>query len=480
MHDTVFDHLSPHDAYFPIPQIDDVFASIVTELENDRPLCCFTGFPKSGKSAFLTRLQDVLPGYSLYLPASREQSLATILLEKLSVFGDHKTALGKFFEEHKQTVLLIDNAHLLKDQDFDLLISMYSFADHLQTRLQIVLGGNGELMLHLGRPENRTLFNMLGSVWHLPKLSIGQSLDYVRFLLKSAGLPEDLIADPLPLAKRAAGTVGVLRMLTITFALKTLGGQKIDNPESILDFKTALEPPVSPDAEAMDMESLRAPWIGRIFIVAMLTVITVSVLALLWLVPGSGVRDLLLGHGSTPAPTSEKPDAVASLPPDSQHGPVTLPVAKTVFRKRTNEGPYSLRLGVYPSVEAMLLHLPRFLGLKLPLFWSSPKELGAVELYAGRFETSEIAMEFATRHKLAEAAVALRPFVVTVGPVHDDVRIKQARYAVGLPEPHPAFRRDLAVGVELQFALERTLDEALDRCAAIEKSGLSCAVTEYD
>jgi hypothetical protein len=480
MHDTVFDHLSSHDTYFPIPQIDDVFTSIVAELENGRALCCFTGFPKSGKSAFLSRLGDVASGHSLYLPASREQSLATIVLEKLSAFGDHKTALGKFFEEHKQAVLLIDNAHLLKDQDFDLLVSMYAFAEHLQTRLQIVLGGNGELMLHLGRPENRTLFNMLGSVWHLPKLTIGQSLDYVRFLLKSAGLPEDLIADPLPLAKRAAGTIGVLRMLTITFALKALGGQKIDNPESILDFKTALEPPVPPDAEAMDLESLRAPWIGRIFIVVMLTVITVSVLALLWLVPGSGVRNLLLGQNSAPGPTSDTPGASSSISPEAQPGPVNLPVAKTVFRKRTSEGPYSLRLGVYPSVEAMLLHLPRFLDLELPLFWSSPEGIDSAELYAGRFETGEAAMEFATRHKLVEAAVALRPFVVTVGPVHGEVRIKQARYAAGLPEAHPVFRRELATGEELQFALERTLDEALARCAAIEKSGLSCAVTEYD
>ncbi len=478
MHDTVFDHLS-HDTYFPIPQIDDVFASIVAELESGRALCCFTGFPKSGKSAFLTRLGDIASGHSLYLPASREQSLASVILEKLSAFGDHKTALGKFFEEHKQAVLLVDNAHLLRDQDFDLLVSMYAFAEHLQTRLQIVLGGNGELMLHLGRPENRTLFNMLGSVWHLPKLTIGQSLDYVRFLLKSAGLPEDLIADPLPLAKRAAGTIGVLRMLTITFALKALGGQKIDNPESILDFKTALEPPVPPEAAAMDAASLRAPWIGRIFIVVMLTVITVSVLALLWLVPGSGLRELILGQNA-PVPTSDAPNASSSVSTEAQPGPVNLPVAKTVFRKRASEGPYSLRLGVYPSVEAMLLHLPRFLDLKQPFFWSSQPGLDSVELYAGRFETSETAMEFATHRKLAEAAVALRPFVVTVGPVHDEVRIKQARYAAGLPEAHPAFRRELAAGVELQFALERTLDEALTRCALIEKSGLSCAVTEYD
>ena len=473
--DTLFDHLSPHDSYFPIPQVDDVFASILDELKSGRPLCCFTGFPKSGKSAFLNRLHDVLKPQSLYLSASREQSLAAILLEKLSHLGDHKTALGNFFAAHQQVVLLIDNAHLLQGKDFDLLLNVYALADHAHSRLQVVLGGNGELMLHLGRPENRPLFNMLGSVWNLPKLTIGQSLDYVRFLLSSVGLAEDFIPDPLPLAKRAAGTIGVLRMLTITFALKALSGQQLDNVESLLDLRPTAEVllPESATENVLDVRDARAPWSGRIFLLIMLLLVTASIYVLLWFVPDSGVRDWF------PTQTNET-SAPGLTSPDSASGPVVRPVAKTVFRKRVSDGPYSLRLGDYPSVEAMLLHLPRFATLNQPLFWTSPEDADQAELHAGRFETSEAAQEFATEHKLAEAAVALRPFVVTVGPLHDARQIREAGFAVGLPEPHQSFRRDLAAGAELQFALEKTRAEALSRCAVIEKSGLSCVVTEYE
>lgn len=481
--DTLFDQFSPQGGYFPIPQVDDVFASVLEELHAGRMLCCFTGFPKSGKTTFLSRLQDALETPSLFVSATRDQSLAAALLEKLSHLGDHKTALGAYFAANPQTVLLIDNAHLLQGKDFDLLLGMYALAEHTHTRLQIVLGGNGELMLHLGRPENRSLFNLLGSIWNLPKLNIAQSLDFVRFLLKSVGLAEDFIPDPVPLAKRAAGTIGVLRMLTITFALKGLSGQHLDNVESLLDLgphaKVLL--PESATQTVLDVKDTRPPWSGRIFLAATLVLIVTGILALLCLVPGSGVcplvpvflRDLL------PVRANQTVETEKNLPTQTTISPVARSVAKTVFRKRLGEGPYSLRLGAYPRVEAMFLHLPRFSSLDQSLFWSRHEDAEQVELYVGRFATNQAALDFAAAHDLVNMPVALLPFVLTVGPLHDPRQLKEAGFAVGLPEPHQAFQRDVATGSELQFALEWTRAKALGRCAAMEKSGLSCFVTEY-
>lgn len=473
MEDTLFDHLAPTNTYFPIPQIDDVFASIRTELESGRLLCCFTGFPKSGKTSFLDRLRNVLTVHSVYLSASRDETLAAVLLDKLSALGDHKTAVGRLFTTHKHVVLLIDNAHLLKDKDFALVMRMYVLAEHHQTRLQIILGGNGELMLHLGRPENRQLFNMLGSVWNLPKLTIGQSLEYVRFLLKSAGLAEDFIPDPLPLAKRAAGTIGVLRMLVITFALKALGGQQIDNAGSILDPDASLAPSFhdSEGREATDVESLRSPWVGRVFVMVMATVVCVSVFALFQMRADKETRTRL--------PDSQ-PEALPPVAPGDtmQQAPITRPIAKTVFRKRADQGPYSLRLGTFPSPAAMLLNLPKFTALDEQLLWSGAKE-SEIELYVGRFETSDAADAFATRHELAGATTVLRPFVATIGPITSD-QVKEAALIVGLPEPRQAFVRDLTSGMELQFSLERSMTDALDRCSVVENNGFSCAVTEYE
>jgi hypothetical protein len=34
--------------------------------------------------------------------------------------------------------------------------------------------------------------------------------------------------------------------------------------------------------------------------------------------------------------------------------------------------------------------------------------------------------------------------------------------------------------VEIQFALERAREDALNQCAEAEKKGLSCAVTQYE
>jgi hypothetical protein len=189
----------------------------------------------------------------------------------------------------------------------------------------------------------------------------------------------------------------------------------------------------------------------------------------------SVISNFLHGPASAPEQASFPPPQIA--PPS----PVSQEVAKTVFRKRTKDGPYSLQLGSYPTMESMLLHLPRFTNLKQPLFWNRDRgEPERFMLFAGRFESFDVAGQYANQNQLAGSPVVFRPYVATAGPLTDPEQLRQASLAVGLHGQEAAFEHELVNGVEIQIALERSREDALERCAEAEKKGLSCAVTQYE
>jgi len=115
-----------------------------------------------------------------------------------------------------------------------------------------------------------------------------------------------------------------------------------------------------------------------------------------------------------------------------------------------------------------------------PLFWNHDQGDGRFSLFVGRFESFEQAGEFAEQNNLADTPVVFRPFVATVGPLTDQQQINRASMSLGLPEQLDIFERELVNGVEIQFALERSRDDALAHCTRAEQKGLSCAVTQYE
>jgi len=487
MHDSPFENMSETAQHFSTPQLEDIFQSVLSDIQNHRLLSCVIGFPKSGKTFFLNRLASAQNAHTLSITASSGQTLSQTINEKLSPEKENKAALTQLLREKKHVILFVDNSHLLTDADFAFLGGLFSLTRHLSTVLQVVLVGNGEIVHRLARPENRPIYNMLGAIWTLPKLNREQSLAYIRFLLDSAGLDTDLIGNPEAVAKRAAGVIGILRMLTMTLALKALHSDHCCDAEEALNFKSSCPETEEKADEAMptqNMVSGNSLMAGVILALSMAGIIAIFLFFFSWLMPEVRVGDMFSAITGTPRQEIIEPAPVSPAPPQNVQtasGSVHWQsVAKTVFRKRTTDGPYSLQLGAYPTMESLLLHLPRFMDQKQPLFWNHDQGDGRFSLFVGRFESFEQAGKFAAQNNLADTPVVFRPFVATVGPLTDQQQINRASMSLGLPEQLDIFERELVNGVEIQFALERSRDDALAHCTRAEQKGLSCAVTQYE
>jgi len=487
MHDSPFENMSETAQHFSTQQLEDIFQSVLGDIQNHRLLSCVVGFPKSGKTFFLNRLASAQNAHTLSITASSGQTLSQTINEKLSPEKENKAALTQLLREKKHVILFVDNSHLLTDADFAFLGGLFSLTRHLSTVLQVVLVGNGEIVHRLARPENRPIYNMLGAIWTLPKLNREQSLAYIRFLLDGAGLDTDLIGNPEAVAKRAAGVIGILRMLTMTLALKALHSDHSCDAEEALNFKSNCPEAEEKPDEAMptqNMVSGNSLMAGVVLALSMAGIITIFLFFFFWLMPEARLGDMFSAITGTsrqakvePVPASPAPPQNVQTAPGSVHW---QSVTKTVFRKRTTDGPYSLQLGAYPTMESLLLHLPRFMDQKQPLFWNHDQGDGRFSLFVGRFESFEQAGKFAAQNNLAETPVVFRPFVATVGPLTDQQQINRASMSLGLPEQLDIFERELVNGVEIQFALERSRDDALAHCTRAEQKGLSCAVTQYE
>jgi type II secretory pathway predicted ATPase ExeA len=489
MSDSPFDHISESAQHFTTPQLEDVFQSVLTEIQNLRPLSCVIGFPKSGKTYFLKRLKSALQTDAISLVASSEYTLSHALMTHSSGEDENKPILSRLLREKRSLLLLVDNAHLLTDGDFAFLASIYTLAEKQRTLMQAVLVGNGEIVHRLARPENRGIYTKLGAIWSLPKLTREESLAYIRHLLDQASLAGELITNPDAMAKQAGGVIGILRMLTITMALKALHARESCDAEAALESGGHEEkaPKAGPSADmpTQKMTSHRTPWAGGILALTMAGLIALFLVFFSWLMPGGGVGNFFslwknAPQGAAVEVPAPAPQPLQGVTPGS--GAIQMmPVAKTVFRKRTKDGPYSLQLGAYPTVESLLLHLPRFAEQPKPLFWN--RDLGEnprFSLFLGRFDSFEEAGKFAADKSLQNTQVVFRPFVATIGPLTDPQQIRMASMAMGLPQHQQIFEQELVSGVEVQFALERSREDALAHCAKAEKKGLSCAVTQYE
>lgn len=482
MNESPFENIPKEESYFLTPQLENTFKAILEEIRSGRLLSCVVGFPKSGKTAFSNRLASLLLEHTIVLTASTEKDLSQILSSHLSPKEDASSSLSKELQEKMRVVLIIDNAHLLQNKDFAFLSDLFTLAKHKNNVLQIILVGNSELMRRLAQPDNRGAQILVGNISKLPKLTREQSFDYIRFLLNSAGLDRGLISNPEPLVRRAAGVIGVLRILTITVALKALGGQDISDMEAVLDLPAQEESGRSEKQTEVTHEKLgfSLAWPGHLLVLSTIFFIALATLIFTWALSDSrpfsslskNLTNMLASwHGNYPEPDLKNIYLETTQPAMGQ------PTAQTIFRKKSKDGPYSLLLGTYPTIEALCLHLPRISKLNQPVFWN--KESSPVQhfaLFIGRFHNTSQAKEFISKKKLEGATIVLKPFMVTVGPLtEEDVAV--ASFVVGLPQRQRPFERKLVAGVEVQFGLTDNHASAMDLCALPEDQGYPCAIT---
>lgn len=483
MNESPFEDIPKEESYFFTPQLENAFKSMLEEVHSGRLLSCVVGFPKSGKTTFSKRLAALLLEHTIVLTASTTENLSQALSNYLSPQGDTSFNFPKELQEKMRIVLIIDDAHLLQDEDFAFLSSLFTLAKHKNNVLQVILVGNKELVHKLARPDNRGTQILVGNISNLPKLTREQSFGYIRFLLNSAGLDKNLISNPAPLVRRAAGVIGMLRILTITLALRALSGQDISNMETALDLPTqeeSTENKVSGQEIIQEKLGLSLAWPGHLLVLGTIFFIALATLIFIWAIsdskPLESFSKSITGMFTSWSGEYSEPGFqniyLETTPPVM--GP---PTAQTIFRKKSKDGPYSLLLGTYPTIEALCLHLPRISKLNQPVFWN--KESFPVQhfaLFIGRFHSMPQAKEFISKKKLEGATIVLKPFVVTVGPLSEE-EVAVASFAVGLPQRQRPFERKLVAGVEVQFGLTNDHSGAMDLCALPENQGYPCAIT---
>ncbi len=193
---------------------------------------CFivlTGEVGTGKTTLCRNLLDDLPDdveVALILNANiNEQELLQTVCDELKIeYGEHdsqkrlldqiNTHLLKGFANKQQTVLIIDEAQLLKRDVLEQIRLLTNLETTKSKLLQIILIGQPELNDVLTRNDLRQLAQRVTARYHLGSLDRREIEDYVNFRLRVAGCRKPLFTKQA-LSQLHKSTDGIPRRINV-------------------------------------------------------------------------------------------------------------------------------------------------------------------------------------------------------------------------------------------------------------------------
>lgn len=193
---------------------------------------CFivlTGEVGTGKTTLCRNLLDDLPDdveVALILNANiNEQELLQTVCDELKIkYGEHdsqkrlldqiNTHLLKGFASKQQTVLIIDEAQLLKRDVLEQIRLLTNLETTKSKLLQIILIGQPELNDVLSRNDLRQLAQRVTARYHLGPLERSEIEDYVNFRLRVAGCRKPLFTKQA-LSQLHKSTDGIPRRINV-------------------------------------------------------------------------------------------------------------------------------------------------------------------------------------------------------------------------------------------------------------------------
>lgn len=165
-----------------------------------------TGEVGTGKTTIIRCLLEQLPGNTdiaiILNPMASAPELLSTICDELGVeyIADELTvkvltdALNQFLLDNhrkgRKTVLLIDEAQLLKVPVLEQIRLLTNLETTTEKLLQIMLVGQPELKKLLARPALRQLSQRITARFHLEALNLVESKAYIYHRLKVAGMPE--------------------------------------------------------------------------------------------------------------------------------------------------------------------------------------------------------------------------------------------------------------------------------------------------
>ncbi|MBF7073691.1 AAA family ATPase [Glaciecola sp. MH2013] len=195
--------LTPNTSYyFGLPSHKEAIEVLSTALKSGEGFIKVTGEVGAGKTLICRKLLNELPdGFvTAYIPnpylspAELRRSVAAELNVELPEGTDQQEftqliqqRLIEIHKQHKNAVLIIDEAQALPDESIEALRLMTNLETESQKLLQVVLFGQPELDQKLGQPKLRQLLQRITFSYHLKLMSADQVYQYVRHRMSVAG-----------------------------------------------------------------------------------------------------------------------------------------------------------------------------------------------------------------------------------------------------------------------------------------------------
>jgi len=177
----------------------EVLAGLLYFIKAKKSFALVCGDVGTGKTmllnAFLQRLPETIQPVMISSPFVNSEDLLLYLAGVLNLEpGDNgrvlglmdrvKTALVEISEQHRQVVLIVDEAHLLTDQALEEMRLLSNLETPEQKLLQILLVGQYELSHKLERPEMRHLRQRLNVNRFLSHMDAQETVLYIDHRLK--------------------------------------------------------------------------------------------------------------------------------------------------------------------------------------------------------------------------------------------------------------------------------------------------------
>ena len=237
-----------------------------------------------GKSTLIRQAMDQLDEQTQVALISKTHdqyyTLLKELMEKLglsatgstkgSMLHDLYEYLIQCLSENQQVVIVLDDAHRMKDEIIEELRLMSNLETSRTKLIQIVIVGEPELSRRLNSKHLRQIRQRIQILHHLLPLSQDEVLQYIEHRLAWAGRSSGDVFTPEALASICRYAGGVPQNInTLCDRALTLGAERSEKPVSagtVGDARKAAAPPIqtAPSAPASAQaakSALRSPWL---------------------------------------------------------------------------------------------------------------------------------------------------------------------------------------------------------------------------
>src|ERR1051325_8804444 len=202
--------LAPDPKYlFRTESLLEVFATLQYGIESGKGLVVVTGEVGTGKTTILRSMlqsldRSILAAY-IFNPLLSSKDFFDLLSTEFRIPPQQSKAamlrrLGELLvTRHKRglnTVLVIDEAHLLPPHLLEEIRLLSNFETTREKLLQIILCGQPELHASLGQPEQRQLKQRVSLKCSIKTLAPRETAEYIRWRLRVAGAQNEHLFEP--------------------------------------------------------------------------------------------------------------------------------------------------------------------------------------------------------------------------------------------------------------------------------------------